>query len=230
MSQALADPNDNRPMLRATRRGDDFRPGALAYWASLLHLLIYGLGWSRPDRGLHWWYDAGKPTNDSKLALIHDVWDTDGQLDWFAAWLWTTATCVYPEQELPVAADTRVAVDNAWLQRVEHQIADSRCLAPYGGGYDPLHLTGHIKGPITLTRSASVLSTSGTDPELFVLAVNSMSGWYRLLEKRRDVDSETAALKVEVVASTVGSLGIFQRSPRTGRWHSAQEHQHRAGN
>lgn len=47
----------------------------------------YGLGWVRPDRGMRWWYDSGKPTADRTLRLMADVWDVGGQLDWFAAWL-----------------------------------------------------------------------------------------------------------------------------------------------
>jgi hypothetical protein len=83
--QALADPAGGRPMLRPPRSGDDLWSGALAYWGSLLHLLVYGFGWSRPDRGLRWWYDAGKPTHDLKLALLSEVWEADGQLCWRSA-------------------------------------------------------------------------------------------------------------------------------------------------
>ncbi len=90
MYQALAAPRARRPMLRAPEPGDDFWPGALGYWGALHHLLVYGFGWSRPDRGLHWWYDAGRPVDDPKLALLGEIWDADGQLDWYAAWLWTT--------------------------------------------------------------------------------------------------------------------------------------------
>ena len=78
--QALAGPQARRPMLRAPEPGDDFWPGALGYWSALLHLLVYGFGWSRPDRGLRWWYDAGRPADDPKLALLREIWDADGQL------------------------------------------------------------------------------------------------------------------------------------------------------
>ena len=40
--QALAAPRSNRPMLQAPEPGDDLMPGALAYWSSLLHMLVYG--------------------------------------------------------------------------------------------------------------------------------------------------------------------------------------------
>jgi hypothetical protein len=38
-----------------------------------MHLIDFRLAWTRPYRGLRWWYDAGKPANDPCLALITDV-------------------------------------------------------------------------------------------------------------------------------------------------------------
>jgi hypothetical protein len=123
--QALAEPLGNRPMLQPPGRGDDFWPGALAYWSSLLHLLVYGFGWSRPDRGLRWWYHTGKPTNDAKLALLSEVWDADGQLDWFAAWLWTSGNRGYLNRPSDAPDETQVAFDPEWLRHVEGSIKDS---------------------------------------------------------------------------------------------------------
>src|SRR6516162_4054441 len=59
MYRALASPLTYEPMLRAPRRGDDVIHGPVAYWSSLLHLIVYGFGWVRPDRGLRWWYQNG---------------------------------------------------------------------------------------------------------------------------------------------------------------------------
>jgi hypothetical protein len=86
--KALASPFTHEPILAAPQRLEAGSP--LAYWSALLNLLIHSFGWARPDRGLRWWYDAGKPTDDPRLQLLSQVWDADRQLDWFAAWLWTT--------------------------------------------------------------------------------------------------------------------------------------------
>lgn len=88
--QALANPKTRTPFVRAPEAGDNSWPIALGYWESVLHLLVYGFGWSRPDLGLQWWYDNNRPTDDTKLALLDELWYADGQLEWFAAWLWTT--------------------------------------------------------------------------------------------------------------------------------------------
>ena len=51
---------------------------ALGYWGALHYVLLHRMGWARPDRGLRWWYDAGKPVDDPTLSLISEVWDRDG--------------------------------------------------------------------------------------------------------------------------------------------------------
>ena len=226
--QALADPTGGRPMLRAPQRGDDSWPGALAYWGSLLHLLVYGFGWSRPDRGLRWWYDAGKPTHDLKLALLSEVWEADGQLDWFAAWVWTDGRRKYlPELEF---VDGPQLVDRQWLCSVEDQIQKSGAPAPYGGGTDPLHLTGHIDGPTRDVPHGAVVSP-GIAGGAAVLAARSMEGWYRELLHRRDLhDLDCDSSGVEVIVEPVGSLGVFRRSPVTALWFSCSHGVHLVGN
>ena len=234
--QTLAKPKAGLPMLQAPRRGDEFWAGAHAYWGSLLHLLIYGFGWTRPDCGLRWWYDAGKPSNDPKLSLLRQVWDADGQLDWFAAWLWVGNNRSYIRDATGGPNERRVAVDSAWLRRVERSIEDSGVDAPYGGsgGSDPLHLTMHIDGPMRRPHHLVGLGDAAV-PELFggTLHLDSMTGWYGVLLENRftdlfDVTQENE--KVEVVVDRVGSLGTFHRSPTTGLWYSGRHSVHLAGN
>ncbi len=232
--QALAAPRSNRPMLQAPQPGDDFMPGALAYWSALLHLLVYGFGWSNPGRGLRWWYDAGKPIDDPKLALMSEVWDADGQLDWFAAWLWTTGACCYLDRPIGSAADDPVTVDPGWLERVERGISESQTPAPYGGGSDPLHLTAHIDGPMQRRvrgRSQLTLHTGGRRTAAFV--ADSMTGWYcALLEDAAALPGDDAGRpwEVDVVVRPVGWLGSFHRSRSTGLWYSGQHRHHCVGN
>jgi hypothetical protein len=83
--QALAAPRSYCAVL-AKPRDDLPHEASLGYWAPLHHLLLYRLGWSRPDHGLRWWYDSGKPTTDPTLALLAEVWDRDRTLDRYLAW------------------------------------------------------------------------------------------------------------------------------------------------
>src|SRR6266516_2983052 len=71
--RALASPTTGERMLAAPKPGDSIA-NATAYWTPLVHMLLYSLSWARPDRGLRWWYDMGKPTNDARLRLLSEVW------------------------------------------------------------------------------------------------------------------------------------------------------------
>ena len=234
MCQVLAAPRSLRPMLRAPQPGDHIGSGVLAYWSSLLHLLVYGFGWSNPGRGLRWWYDAGKPIDDPKLALLSEVWDADGQLEWFAAWLWTTGACSYLLRPIGFTDEKRVEVDPDWLEGVEGRIATSRTPSPHGGGSDPLHLTAHIDGPLQRRmrgRSQLLLHPSGARTAGFM--VDSMTGWYRALAEDAAVlpgDDAGRSWDVEVVVRPVGWLGTFRRSRSTGLWYAGRHRNHLVGN
>ena len=137
------------PMLRAPRRGDDVTHGPVAYWSSLLHLIVYGFGWVRPDRGLRWWYQNGRPLADDRLRLISQVWDADEQLNYFAAWLWTTprildaslvaeATGYIMDDDMPLRPDDRWTDEQvSWAEALKlprprrRRLGSVSSLAPY---------------------------------------------------------------------------------------------------
>ncbi len=48
--RALAAPDADNVMLEPPRPGDEIHT-ATAYWCPLVHLLVYSLGWRRPDLG-----------------------------------------------------------------------------------------------------------------------------------------------------------------------------------
>ena len=231
--QVLAAPRSHRPILRAPEPDEDFSPGALAYWSALLHLLVYGFGWSRPDQGLRWWYDDEKPTDDPKLALLSEIWDADGQLDWFAAWLWTSGGRIYLRRPIGAPSDTPVDTDERWLADVEHRIRVSGAPAPFGGGYDPLHLGGHIDGPLQRpARGHGRVSLDRSGDRHATFVADSMTGWYRQLLDGIDISGDHAgrSWKVDVVVRPVGWLGTYRRSRSTGLWYSCRHRHHTVGN
>ena len=234
MHHALASPLTHEPMLAAPRAGDDFWPGALAYWSSLLHLLVYSFGWSRPDRGLRWWYDAGKPTPDLRLQLISQVWDRDGQLDLLAAWLWTTAM----PDVLASCTDRRsdglpVDVNERWLEQARQQEAAFGGPSPYGGGGgDPLHLAGHLDGPLADPAGEVILLRGSREERRAVLLTASLAGWYRALVERGAMlpDLGDRSWRVDVIVRSVGWLGTYRRSRLTNLWFAGQHRYHVVGN
>lgn len=234
----LASPQSGEPMLEAPKVGDDFFDGgAFAYWSALLNLLIYSFGWPRPDRGLRWWCDAGKPLTDPRLQLISEVWGSDGQLDWFAAWLWGTHQVVQTqlfEEVLGYRHDgIPVSVDREWIKG-QALAADSAGIpAPVSmGGYDPMHLWPHAKGPLEVKRGELLWLPSEQSYRHATLLLDSMSGWYRALAT---VGGGLPSLAgghswyVDVIVKPVGWLGTFRRSGQTGLWFSGQHRYHLRG-
>jgi hypothetical protein len=231
LHRVLASPSTGEPMLEAPRRGEDIRT-ACAYWLPLLYLLTYSLGWRKPERGLKWWYDTGKPTDDLRLELISDVWDRDGQLDWFVAWLLSSdlwhkvVRNLLPEWEIPIK---RIDIDQTWIARTCEAAMASGIHNPAGGG-DSLHLSVHNSWPMS-EPAATRLLRSDVSERHAVLFVDSMVGWYSALLSH---GAELPPLGdrswyVDVVARPVGWLGTYRRSRVTGIWFSGRHRFHTVG-
>lgn len=229
--QVLASPSSHRPFPH--RPSDDSHDVALAYWSALLHLLIYSFGWARPDRGLRWWFDAGRPVDDPRLLLIRELWDSDGQLDWFASWLWTTRQLADVDALEAIAGRTfdreSLPVDQAWLDQVLGTSATGIASPAPIGGTDPLHLSSHCSGPLADPGSTPTLLRSGSDDRRAVLVTDSMIGWYRALGAVDLPNLGDRSWHVDVVAKPVGFLGTFRRSRDTGLWFSGKHSIHLRG-
>lgn len=235
--RVLASPFTRERILQKPQRGDVFSSGALAYWSSLLHLLVYSFGWTRPDGGLRWWYEAGKPVDDPRFQLVAQIWDADGQLDLFAAWLWTTQNMGTE----PLVAMTGfhgagepVFVERQWLQDAERRTDALDVPCPYAGsgGSDPLHLGHHLEGPLAQTSGSPHLMRSRRAEGKAILMVDSMSGWYRALVEQGGTlpDIGDRSWHVDVVVHPVGWMGTFRQSRTTGIWFSGRHRHHVFGN
>jgi hypothetical protein len=240
--RALASPLTREPVLEAPKSGSDQLRGPPAYWSSLLHLLVYGLGWVRPDRGLRWWYDSGKPVADRTLQLISQVWGADGQLDWFAAWLWSTAWSDWGELVKEATGyvigqdglleDVPLAPDDPWLDARKSEADSSGISAPLShGGWDPLHLSIHIDGALQPVSGQPLLVRTRAADRRAVLILDSMIGWYRALatESRSLPKLSGHSWRVEVVVKPVGWLGTYRKSGQSGLWFTGSHSVHMRG-
>jgi hypothetical protein len=232
--RVLASPSSGQTLPRTPERGDP-QWFSCGHWTALLHMLIYSLGWVRPDLGLLWWFENGKPTDDPRLRLLGEVFDSDGQLDWFAAWLWS----VHFEQRVDwnlneltgwIDSGREPNVDRDWIEDQRGAAAASEIHTPIGSGYDELHLTVHCRGPLESGWSSpSLLHTP--DQGVAAVVVDSMVGWYRSL---CDAGAELPPLRdrswhVDVFVKPTGWLGTFRRSWTTGLWFSGQHRFHEPG-
>lgn len=236
--RVLASPRSGEVFPRAPRKGDPLW-FSCGYWSCLLHMLMYSLGWARPDLGLWWWYQNDKPSNDPRLQLLSEIFDRDGQLDWFAAWLWTVG---FNERvHLPLyefsgwrdlEPDRTAAIDRVWVALQERGSAASDIRSPLGGGSDGLHLTMHCTGPLESgwAEPQMLYSQSRSGPFAAVV-LESMVGWYRHLciAGENLCSSFDQSCWVDVFVRPTGWLGTFRRSEETGLWFSGSHRFHRPG-
>src|SRR5690606_10224401 len=101
-----------------------------AYWEAAAYLLTYLLGWRDPGAGLRWWYEAGQPTEDLRLAVLRTCWGFERQIDLLAAALWTSPGLT----EWPSGHATSSEVDALARPFSGQGIPSWRGHSPYGGG------------------------------------------------------------------------------------------------
>lgn len=236
--RALHVPRVCAVMPAAPVAGDDI-DSATVYWGALMHLIDFRLAWTRPYRGLRWWYDAGKPVDDSCLALIADIWDADGQLDWFTAWMAKQDPDQSPMfdgiidpgyvSQQPIV---RPNIEAAWVEAVQESAEYAGHPTPLTTGSDPLHLLGHHGSALSESSDGSTQLHSSPHGRSAVLIMNTMNGWYRQLAIKGATlpPLGNRSWHVDVFVKTAGYLGTYRRSRMTGLWFSGQHSLHMRGN
>ena len=185
--RVLASPRSGEVFPRAPRKGDPLW-FSCGYWSCLLHMLMYSLGWARPDLGLWWWYQNDKPSNDPRLQLLSEIFDRDGdsigsQRGYGRLGSMNVFTFRYMNLGWrDLEPDRTAAMDRDWVALQERGSAASGIRSPLGGGSDGLHLTMHCTGPLESGWAEPQLmySQSGGSPFAAVV-LESMVGWYRYL-------------------------------------------------
>jgi len=234
---ALASPRTSQPVPAPPRPAqDEAHSQSLGYWCALQYLLLHRLGWSNPRKGLMHWYDMGKPTDDPTLALVSEVWDRDGHLDIYLAWLMQLQPHFLDDSlsngaqwgDVPEPLD---ATWSAWLRSTKSSLEESR--QPHfalNGGSDSLHLAGHVGegGQPDPNSSLSVLDVR-TNRAVFV--TDSMDAWYwDLRDKAIQLAPTVRSWRIDVFVRPVGFLGNFRLSRSTGLPFSGRHRYHSMGN
>lgn len=230
---ALAAPDYGHEVPAAPLESDPHEQSR-GYWAALHYILIYRLGWAHPERGLRRWYDDGKPVDDATLALVSEIWDRDGNLDAYLAWVMPGGANFLRGKgiEPGFPGDDLGSIPVLWREWHRRNTlqpnSDTHYLSSSG---DPLHLTGHSgeSGAPDLNSTLSVISRSGRRA---VFITNTMDAWYFDLEAKHGAlpDIGGAVWRVDVFVRPVGFLGTFRRSSVTGLWFCGRHRTHISGN
>ena len=80
MYRAVHSPSTHEPMPTAPDP-PNIHPDALGYWTALLHMLVYSLGWARPDRTVDWRSRGGVHLDRRDLPAAGGVRDVDFVLE-----------------------------------------------------------------------------------------------------------------------------------------------------
>lgn len=230
--RAVATPTVGAPMPAAPRAGADFM-AYLGYWCSLQGFLTHSFGWTRHDRGLRWWYDAGRPTDDPRLALLDAVWARDGNLIAYAEWFHSRLDWFH-EQALTAWTSLDRSVDEltpAWerdFREARSRAQGDLALTPHG---KHLEAGDHSAGPTATDYTATLVVVPNAERRA-IYAAESPRGWYRgLVELGEKLPAlSNASWRVEVYVRQIGFLGVFRRSRVTGLWFSGRHRFHTVGN
>lgn len=237
--QTRASPRAGHAVPAPPIRDHDEHNQALGYWKALHYLLLYRLGWSHPELGLMRWYDMEKPTDDATLALVSEIWDRDGHLDVYLAWLILLQRKLGPTAFLEaggVGTTNTASTDlsgpwEVWLEKTIEQ--SSRTPAPWfplTGGWDELHLTRHPGEEGRPDPEATLTVVDATQAQAVYLT-GAMDAWNGDLRRRiKTLPPSPRSWRVEVIVRSVGSLGTFRRSRATGLVFTGRHRYHALGN
>jgi len=234
---ALASPSTGQPVPAApTGAHDEPHSQSLGYWCALQYLLLYRLGWSSPARGLMRWYDDGKPTDDPTFALVSEIWDRDGHLDVYLAWLLRLQPS-YLDAANPSNAEwasTPEALSPRWAAwlRTTTDALDRSPMPHFSltGGADNLHLTGHVGESGKRDPEAGLTVIEGETPRALFVS-SSMDAWYWDLRNRATaLPPGTHSWRIDVVIKPVGFLGTYRLSRSTSLPFSGRHRYHAMGN
>lgn len=222
-------------MFQRAPHKDDPQDVALAYWYPLVYMLKYSLGWARVDKGLWWWHQNGRPRDDVRLRVLADIYDADGTLDGFCAWLWSRgsgAPSSYGLEQFGWRDDgERVPADPQWIEKHLEiaRASGNQWVGPMG--LNSLHLPGHGYRPLEGRKGGFQHLYSDAKERRAIVLFDNMFGWYRGLN---DVETFLPKLEgkswyIEVIAKTFGWLGTYRRSRSTGLWFSGKHGIHAPG-
>ena len=234
---ALASPRTGQPVPAPPLPTlDEAHSQSLGYWCALQYLFLYRLGWSDPGKGLTRWYDIGKPTDDPTLALVAEVWDRDGHLDRYLAWLLQRQPRFLDENPHNGAteAGNPERLDPAWSAWLRATTASlERSKQPYfslTGGTDNLHLTGHA-GEGGKRDPHSRLSILDSEENRALFVTDTLDAWYWDLRSRTlDLPLSSRSWRIDVFVRPVGFLGNYRLSRSTSLLFAGRHRYHSMGN
>jgi len=216
----------------------------IVYWEGAYYLITLALGWSNPGRGLKWWFEAGKPTDEPVLYLLSKVWDHRNQLERLAAWLWFQdgERLAQKLRHLPGSKpefpwnDQGLGIDRAFGAEVRRRWAGQSYTATLplgkeGGGSNELHM-GHVFWMLDSNNTEGDVRKSTSNPASATITLAASENWYgSFCELAQQLPSlGDRSWHVDVIVKGWGWLGTYRQSRDTGIWFLGKHSTHLKGN
>ena len=186
------------------------------------------LGWRDLGAGLAWWYANGRPVSDPRLALMQEIWDSDGQLAYFAAWAFQEGRSNF---RLEDAASTSAFSDEDWWRDFRRLGRPYRS-DPFNGGTNPLHL-GHSHFDFSADTDVppAALHMDQTTRRAVLVTRDFLTWREELTTAGRELPplAHERSWHVDVFDKRVGWLGTYRESRVTDRWFAGKHSVHMAG-
>ncbi|MDA8047550.1 MAG: hypothetical protein M0Z30_20345 [Actinomycetota bacterium] len=130
---------------------------------------------------------------------------------------------------LPPQADL---LADGWRATLRAAAERSRSADPFAGGSDPLHLSYHWTGPLQPSPQACTLLHGPPSAAAASFTAEVGQGWYlKLAENGATLPPiSERSWQVEVVVRSLGYLGTYRRSRRTGLWFAGKHRFREKGN
>jgi len=224
--QALANPEGTHDFAQAPRPNG---PMELAYWESLLFLLVHSFGWRSPAHGLQWWHDAGRPCDDDRFALIAQTWLADGFLRWFEAWVQHRG--FGPAGEHASSGGLPLPVPETELERLAMTARYLALRLPEGASSDSHHLTLHLFNDWGGPEHNELILDSDGGPRGVLLTerVDSFRAFLHQAAALKHEHPSGRSWRIDVICKQIGWLGTYRRSRVTGYWFAGKHSIHMAG-
>jgi hypothetical protein len=212
-----------------TQRMDLFE--SCAVWETLHYLCLSLLGWQSPAHGMAWWYENSQPTEDSLLlSTLKKIWGIDDAVDYYAAWLWSTA-----DPNTGKTIEKSLLPPDAWWDALKRR-PSTLDYSPYGGGYNPLHLGysqfEHLSDSPVKRKDEVIELYFEPEYRRGVLIVPFFGCWREELAAAslRLPKLINRSWRISLFDRQIGFLGEFRQSRVTGKWFQGRHEIHMAGN
>ncbi|MEU4692282.1 hypothetical protein [Actinoplanes sp. NPDC023714] len=213
------------PVPASMRQDGTDKTELIAFWAPMLHLLVFGLGWRRPDLGLERWYETGEPPIHPALSVFSRWWGPhiEDVLAWAAASTKMAAAGESLLTEWQPSDDRRVQAN--WLASRRD---DRNWLRVWGGDGDALHLSDHAKSPRWDSPEPTYELVTGPNATArATLLCDTYQGWYHALSHCGLAQTRYhRSWQVDVIVKPLGWLGTYRLSRDTGAWFSGRHKFH----